>query len=306
MPAANVAMGDSASNMLSWRLALGALFVLVLAAWLWIDHNYTQPVPGVWLAVLGSLITVAASGEVLRLLRSATCRPSAPLVYFGNLLIVASPWLALAWPDSPLGDLGWPLLALTACFLLALLEEVLRYERGVAEVTHRLALTSFCLLYVGLSLSFVVQLRLVDGGAAGILLVATMIVVVKMSDIGAYTIGRLFGRHKLATELSPKKTLEGVAGGFLFAWLAAWCCYRWLIPQNISPAPVWGWLVFAPVVTMAGILGDLTGSLLKRAAGQKDSSTWMPGFGGVIDLLDSPLLAAPVTYGCWLFGLLGR
>jgi phosphatidate cytidylyltransferase len=79
---------------------------------------------------------------------------------------------------------------------------------------------------------------------------------------------------------------------------------RWLplaIPLDVGQQP-WSWLVFGPFVGVAGMAGDLAESLLKRDAGVKDSSTWLPGFGGLLDLLDSILFAAPVAYLCWLLG----
>jgi phosphatidate cytidylyltransferase len=138
-----------------------------------------------------------------------------------------------------------------------------------------------------------------------------LIIVVKMGDTGAYTVGRLVGRHKLCARLSPGKTIEGAAGAVVFAVLGSWLTFAWLVPW-ISATGVaqgadtgWGWLPFGLLVGTAGGLGDLAESLLKRDAGRKDSSTWMPGFGGVLDLLDSILLAAPVAYVCWASGLVG-
>jgi phosphatidate cytidylyltransferase len=74
---------------------------------------------------------------------------------------------------------------------------------------------------------------------------------------------------------------------------------------SAADAPDWGWIIYALLVSIAGLLGDLAESLLKRDAGVKDSSTWMPGFGGALDLLDSILAAAPVAYVWWVAGLVG-
>jgi phosphatidate cytidylyltransferase len=74
---------------------------------------------------------------------------------------------------------------------------------------------------------------------------------------------------------------------------------------NIAAAPAWGWLAYGLIVGVAGMLGDLAESLIKRDLGRKDSSDWMPGFGGVLDVLDSILFAAPVAYLCWALGLVG-
>ncbi len=102
--------------------------------------------------------------------------------------------------------------------------------------------------------------------------------VVKLGDTGAYTVGRLFGRHKMAPVLSPGKTWEGAAGGIVFAVLGSWLVFH-LMPQAMGftlAQASWSWLLFGPVVGVAGIVGDLAESLFKRDMGRKDSSTWMP------------------------------
>jgi phosphatidate cytidylyltransferase len=139
-----------------------------------------------------------------------------------------------------------------------------------------------------------------------LLALVSMIVVVKLGDTGAYTVGRLIGRHKMAPTLSPGKTWEGTCGGLLCAWVGAW-----LMLEIVPPAIGWhdgsnalrgipNFIAYGLIVGIAGIVGDLAESLLKRDAGVKDSSTWMPGMGGVLDVLDSMLAAAPVAYLFWV------
>ena len=113
---------------------------------------------------------------------------------------------------------------------------------------------------------------------------------------------------KLIPRISPGKTMEGAMGAFMFAMLGAWvgfhCLLRYAPPSiNVVPGLQYGWVVFGLFMGGVGMLGDLAESLLKRDLGRKDSSNWMPGFGGVLDLLDSILFAAPVAYACWQFGL---
>jgi phosphatidate cytidylyltransferase len=137
-----------------------------------------------------------------------------------------------------------------------------------------------------------------------------------MGDIGAYTVGRLIGRHKMAPLISPGKTIEGAFGALAFSCLGAWLAFQFVVPWTAEHSAVamqwshpwslwWGWIVFGLLVGAAGMLGDLAESLLKRDVGRKDSSTWLPGFGGVLDILDSLLLSAPVAWACWFFGLVG-
>jgi phosphatidate cytidylyltransferase len=128
-----------------------------------------------------------------------------------------------------------------------------------------------------------------------------LIVVVKMTDIGAYAVGRLAGRHKMIPRVSPGKTWEGLLGG-LAAGTAASLAYFLLF--RTSPAGGLGILRFAwsdalilgLILSGVGVLGDLVESLMKRAGGAKDSGTVVPGMGGMLDLIDSLLLTAPCCY----------
>jgi phosphatidate cytidylyltransferase len=292
--------------MLRWRLLLGVTLSAAIALLCWLDFHAS--LLGIWLCPLAVVLSLAASQEVLWLLAARGLAPLPWAVYAGNLLIVASNIVPVLWPDNPLGTLGWPLAAFAISGLAVIVGEMRRYERPGA-VMERLALGIFALFYVGVLLSFVSQLRLLGDGEWGIAAIASLVVVVKMCDIGAYTCGRLFGRHKMSPVLSPGKTIEGAIGGLLFAVAGAWLAFEWLAPQLIGASfgsrPAWTWIAFGLVVGAAGIAGDLAESLFKRDVGRKDSSPWMPGFGGVLDLLDSILFAAPVAYLCWLLGLVG-
>jgi phosphatidate cytidylyltransferase len=139
-------------------------------------------------------------------------------------------------------------------------------------------------------------------------MVLAIVGVVKAADIGAYAIGRLIGRHPLIAWLSPKKTIEGFFGGLLLASLFAAAIAATIKHNGASPAlaqvgmplVIVGGFFSGTLLGAVGQLGDLLESLLKRDAGVKDSGK-VPGFGGVLDILDSPLLAAPVAY--WLLKL---
>jgi phosphatidate cytidylyltransferase len=163
-------------------------------------------------------------------------------------------------------------------------------------------------------MGFMVLLRIVGGGVTasdgqvGMLALISLIATVKMSDTGQFWVGRWFGRHKLSPVVSPGKTWEGAVGGVVFAVGTAWFVFTAVARAMVEPAarvtPI-EIVLFGVVVAVAGILGDLSESMLKRDAGVKDSSTWLPGFGGVLDMLDSLLVAAPVVYVFWVW-VLGR
>ncbi len=290
--------------MLHWRLLLGVGLIAALVALCWLDH--LTLVPGTWLMPVAVLLAVLASGEILRLCRSAGLKPIGWVVYFGNVLLVVSPWFVVLNPFrfAGVGKTSWPMMVLAVCVLAAFLGEMRRYDRSKG-VTANLGATVLSMVYVGLMLAVVVQLRL----AWGIGALASLVIVVKMGDTGAYTVGRLLGRHKMAPVLSPGKTIEGAIGGVAFSTLGAWVSFVWLVPwlcERELPAtltPWWGWALFGIVVGISGMFGDLAESLLKRDAKSKDSSSWLPGFGGVLDVLDSILLAGPVAYVFWGVGL---
>ncbi len=300
--------------MLRWRLLLGTVIIGVLVGLGWLDHLVGIRNPamrGMWLLPVAILFAVAASGEVLCLVKAGGMRPLAWAVYGGNLLLLASNWIptlccGTAGKTPQVAPIAWPFLAFAAGVLIVLAGEMRRYEKP-GGVTVNAAAAVFGLAYVGVMLSFAVQLRLAPWGGVGAL--ASLIVVAKVGDIGAYTIGRLIGRHKMAPVLSPGKTIEGALGALVFACLGAWLTFWWLIPAirgvPQKPGPWWGWIAFGLMVGAMGLLGDLAESMLKRDAGRKDSSSWLPGFGGVLDILDSILVAAPVAWFCWATGLVG-
>ena len=293
--------------MLCWRMLLGILIVATLVGLCWLDHAAEMrgaAVPGVWLLPVAILFTLAATDEILRLAKAGGLRPLAWPVYLGNLLLIAGNWVPSVCCDNPTRTATWPLLALLAGFLLVLISETRRYEKP-GGATANVAASVLALVYVGLLLGLVVQLRMAFGVAA----LASLIIVVKLGDTGAYTVGRLIGRHKMAPRLSPGKTIEGAAGALVFACLGSCAVFYWLVPamsKDAAGGGPWRWILFGLLVAAAGMLGDLAESLIKRDVGRKDSSTWLPGFGGVLDILDSILLAAPVAWICWAMGLVGQ
>jgi phosphatidate cytidylyltransferase len=115
--------------------------------------------------------------------------------------------------------------------------------------------------------------------------------VVKCADIGAYAIGTLIGRHKFSPKISPLKSWEGMGGAVAAAMIVA-------IGFALSFDIMAWWLaiVFGLCFAFIGQFGDLAESMIKRDAGQKDSANKVPGFGGILDIIDSPLAAAPFAY----------
>lgn len=136
-------------------------------------------------------------------------------------------------------------------------------------------------------------------------LVIYLVVVVKASDVGAYFVGSAFGKHKLFPRISPGKTWEGLAGGLLTGIGASLVIFwLWRVPGSGLPTVelgcltlTWGHaLCLGALLAGIGVVGDLVESLLKRSAGMKDSGHLFPGMGGILDVLDSLLFAAPALY----------
>ncbi len=119
-----------------------------------------------------------------------------------------------------------------------------------------------------------------------------LVLVVKIADVGAYFVGSRLGKHKLAPRISPGKTWEGLAGGAAAAALAS-MAFVSIVGPNI---PMGDAVAMGVFVAMAGVVGDLFESLIKRSAGEKDSGDSIPGMGGMLDVLDSLLFGAPFLY----------
>jgi phosphatidate cytidylyltransferase len=175
-----------------------------------------------------------------------------------------------------------------AAALLMVALNVLASSRTGTPLLADTAAAILAPVYIGLPLGSLVGVHAIAGKEAVLLLIAT----VAMSDTAQYYSGRAFGRTPLAPLRSPKKTREGAIGGFIIApaFLAVAGSY-WL------PAFPWWWLMSLGFgIVVAGIIGDLFESMLKRAADLKDSGALIPGHGGVLDRIDALLFAAPVFY----------
>ncbi len=184
------------------------------------------------------------------------------------------------------------------------------YQRALLKKSEDaivvMAGTVLATLYLGGLCWFLVALRVLNGDSifgsnfvGSTAHVVMILIVVKFTDIGAYFAGRAFGKRKLIPWLSPGKTWEGLAGGLLLAGIMGAAC----APFVVNLGPTVG-AIFGVLIGGVGQLGDLLESMMKRDAAVKDSGKLLPGFGGVMDVIDSPLLAAPFAYV--LFALFTR
>lgn len=154
---------------------------------------------------------------------------------------------------------------------------------------------SVSLLYLFIPLVVVLFLQLFKMNRDGIPWLMIVLAIIWINDTMAYIVGSLFGKNPLIERISPKKTIEGVAGGLFFALAATIVANELFFEKNI-----FSMLTFTTIVVFAGTIGDLLESKLKREAGVKDSGNIMPGHGGILDRLDSLLVAAPFALVCLL------
>ena len=154
---------------------------------------------------------------------------------------------------------------------------------------RNIALTFLSIIYITLPITLLHFLAFKDG-QFGALPVLYFFILVWVNDSGAYLVGVSMGKHKLYERISPKKTIEGFAGGIAFNLAAAYLIHNYSQIGNL-----WIWLVAALVISVAGTAGDLIESMLKRSLNVKDSGTFLPGHGGILDRFDAALFTAPMV-----------
>ena len=291
--------------MLRHRLLYGALMIAAVAAIAGLDGRWAPHFPILFAVV--TLLTWRAADELTTMFSEHVLRLRARrLAIWGSVAIVWANWLStFAGADAAEHlNLGMPsmkpaLAVFVGATMWAFVLTAWRYRQPGDAV---LGISGYLIVffYIGLLASFFVQLRwLGEGrgtlGAPALLLAAFT---PKMCDTGAYFTGRLLGRNPLWPALSPKKSIEGAVGGLLLSMATAYLLGARPVP-GLSERPLlqpWAAIAYGLAVGAAGMLGDLMESLLKRDCERKDSANAIPGFGGLLDIIDSVLFSAPVSY----------
>jgi phosphatidate cytidylyltransferase len=300
--------------MLATRLATGLTLVAVLLAVLILDERLAPWYPLWFLASL--VVMVLCAMEMIALLGATGARPSGNTVIGGTVALVLANWAphvagqlaidperplpASYNPSATIDVMAWPLWTFVAIMMAAFLSQSVQFRRP-GQTMATIAGSILAIAYVGLLGSFMIQMRWFDGPYHGLIPLATLVATAKGSDVGAYTMGRIAGRKKLWPRLSPNKTVEGAIGGLVFG--VVFCLAVTAIGTFILDVPCLDWfeaIGFGLLVAPAAQLGDLMESMIKRDCEAKDASSSVPGFGGVLDVLDSLLFAAPVAYGYWV------
>ena len=270
------------------RIVLGAVLIAAVAGLLVLDHRLVIQLGDKQGFVLTGLVIVLGIMGFLELGRLTAAAGTKLLPVSGILGVVVvgtAPFWCQVTPYLFFDDL-WALLGFVVA--LAFLEQMLRHRTD--DAARRIGATLLGVLYLGAGSAVILAIRM--NAFWGVPVVVVFLAAVKCTDIGAYFTGILLGRHKLIAWLSPGKTWEGLLGGLAFGAGAA-VLSAWLLGIDLPPVRA---AIFGAAVGAAGQFADLCESLLKRSAAVKDSSALLPAFGGVLDVLDSPLLSAPVAY----------
>jgi len=258
---------------------------------------------GAALAALLAIVSALGAWEFFRIARASGLTPiediGIPLAGVVPLFVHAR-YLRLYEP--PLSGMAVAVLAILSITI---------FTRGVSgKPLGAAASTVFGVLYTGGMLSFGYAIRYHDyviegvrvplaslAVASGGLLLLLPLLLTWASDIGAFFVGRAFGKRKLMPSVSPGKTVAGAIGGLVVTVIVGWLYTRFVLAPTTQLAFVRGGVfIFGFLVSVAAQVGDLAESLLKREAGMKDSSHIIPGHGGVLDRFDSLLFVLPVSY----------
>lgn len=307
------------------RIVLGTLLIAGILVLVLVDAALARAPMSTSLWMRGSLIpaivamlSALGSMELAVLLQRRGHAPYYRWATLASVALVLAPWF------GPAGLLGPAMLeipqalfiiltiALAGCGFIAI---------GLRDVEHglsNLAASWLIIGYTGLLPSFLTILRCDLPGDHGAWLLLMIVLLCKVCDIGAYFVGSAIGRTKLIPKVSPNKSVEGLFGGvaascavaLLFWWVhhrmgqildadaASTGVVRFVsrATQGIGRLSVPQTLILGGFIALVGQCGDLVESVFKRSAGAKDSAVLLPGFGGILDMIDSPLFAAPLAW----------
>jgi phosphatidate cytidylyltransferase len=258
------------------------LLVAIILVPLFVGVGYLGGLP---FSLFISVLIGVAAWEFARIFNRESYKPSIPVIVAGASLIV------LVRDQSPFGFDG-SAFVLSIFIMVGITVHLIDYERGNDRSAINFCITLTGLVYLGWLGKYLVLLRALPDGLWWLLLV---IPAVWLGDVGGFLIGSRFGKHKMTPRLSPKKSWEGYIGGVIFAALGTGLLT--LLWQLQAPQVTFDkGFIMGLVIGIFTPLGDLGESMIKRQFGLKDSSSLLPGHGGVFDRIDSWLWAGVIGY----------
>jgi phosphatidate cytidylyltransferase len=261
------------SNFIQRLISSTIVILVTLLAIYFSQYSYFKPV----FTLLTGAIIGTALWEFYHIAKGKGFQPLSAFGIIGSIAYVYSVFLLAEMPHLETAPLIIALLMMMGGFLYY-------FFTGLNPLVN-LSITFFGLVYLTVPLSLLITLNFEYGQAYLVYLIA----VTKLTDMGAYFVGKKMGRHKMAPYISPNKTWEGALGGFIVGIIASLLMGR-LVGFTTETS-----LVLGSVLTLASIFGDLTESLLKRDLGVKDSNH-LPGLGGMLDVVDSLIFTTPLMY----------
>lgn len=251
-----------------------------------------------WLLVaVTAFFGVFGAIEYFRLLRAGDSHRSFSILGFAICLaywVTVSWWVLSRKGQPPMWlDLAALTLAVQGGFFLCY-----RHNLEGIVTLQRIFSVVFGVVYTVIFYGFILRIlyfHLEDGKPGGVFLLLFLLIVTKFSDMGAYTLGVLIGKHKMIPHISPAKSWEGFVGAFITS-IGGAILLLIAIPDKLLPLTWTHGLIITPILCLTGISGDLAESVIKRCTQIKDSGHTLPGIGGILDLTDSLLFTAPVFY----------
>ncbi|HIJ67670.1 MAG TPA: phosphatidate cytidylyltransferase [Planctomycetes bacterium] len=280
--------------MIKHRLLFGSLMAAAFAGLMFLDGGLdgsltlaaaNRPIQASILCVLIILLAIPAQLELFHLIGKTGAVVFRPIVTAAAIFL-ATGWYWRQFFSNPLVFHLYYVLFVTAFSLFSLL----LYQGlgfGPNGAIANCSAGFFAVFYLGFLAGFVLGIR-IDFGLWQLLM---FVFAVKSSDIGAYAIGSLLGNRKFSPKISPGKSWEGLAGAVVFALIVAV-----LFSYFCGIMNMWSAVIFGTCFGVLGQFADLAESMIKRDAGQKDASKTVPGFGGILDIIDSLLVTAPLAY----------
>ncbi len=285
--------------MLGQRLVVGPILVLTLVGLLLLDLKLGAGAP--ILAALASVLVARAAWEYCQLVNVRTIRADWRFVATFGVATLLSNWIphwTSAGAQGP--EFGWPLLVFSLSLVGLFAKEMYQFETPGATV-ESMGAEVLGLAYVAIFTSATAQLRWVGGGELYYIPLVSVMVISKCGDVAAYFAGHAIGGAKLCPRLSPGKTIAGGIGAIVGGTLGGWAWLHWGILKltDFQPGPLYALLLYGVVMSLSGMAGDLAESLIKRDVSKKDAPPLFPGFGGLLDVLDSVIFCGPIALLLW-------
>jgi phosphatidate cytidylyltransferase len=267
-----------------WRLISSiVLWGVMLSVIFWL--------PPTALYIFVNVVLARAVWEFYRICEAKGLRTYKVWGVIGTLALVSGSWFFYRQPQRLQLSYDFDILILLVFALGVFIRQF--PQKLNPQGIETMAVTLFGLIYVAWLGNFITRINFAS--PHGRYFIMLLVVVTKFTDMGAYIVGSIMGRHKLIPRISPKKTWEGTIGGVAFAVGGAFLC-RWVMPVEMAQLTNVHAMIIGLLLGVAAVIGDLAESLIKREAGVKDSSAILPGHGGCLDMIDSLLFTAPLLY----------